>query len=96
MDELKTEIDDNVRPTSGIPAIWDRGRTGKELQDHHKFLAQGKNYWDELRSVLKVLFNQNRTDMTPNGEGWQYVIAFNLGYEKALKDVYKNIPRPKE
>lgn len=97
MTELETQVDQLVKDRGGIPTIWDRGKSGEALKEHHAWLRNGLNYWDELRTILRLLFNQNRgagSDFSnPN---WDYQQAYCLGYERALQDVYKTLPRPKE
>ena len=64
MKELNSEVTDLVANVGGIAQIWDRGKRGEDLKEHHQFLLQGMNYWNETREMLKVLFRQNRQKMT--------------------------------
>jgi hypothetical protein len=94
---VQSEIDSNLTDRGGIPTIWDRGRQAEDLKEHHSWLRNGMNYWDELRHVLRLLFNQNRGQASDfSRPNWAYEQAWLLGYEKALQDVYKYLPRPQE
>ena len=97
MTELDSQIEGLGPDRGGIPPIWDRGKVADALKEHHAWLRNGFNYWDELRHILRLLFNQNRVAGSDFSKPeWAYQQAYRLGYEKALQDVYKILPRPKE
>lgn len=93
---LETKIDDQPQTENGIPGIWHQIRGKQEASEFYQHLMNGMIYWNELRDVLKVMFRQNKQSEVDFSPGWEYAQAYRIGYEKALQDVYKTIPRPKE
>jgi len=94
---LEAEVDDLESPRGGIPAIWDKGLRGEELKAHHEWLTNGMNYWDEARNMLRSLFRTNRQKFADlDRPDYAASAAYAIGYERALQDVYKNLPRPRE
>ena len=97
MNELESSVEDLTATTNGIPMIWGNGRKGEELKEFYEYLKNGMNYWNELRNVLRKVFRENRTAQHNfDNSDWSHITAYRLGYERALQDVYKILPRPKE
>lgn len=96
--ELKTAVEDQTNGRGGIPTVWDRIREETVAhKDHTEHVHQGMNYWDMMRKVLRLMFNENNEKKTDFGTtAWEAHLAYRMGYERALQDVYKILPRPKE
>lgn len=83
--------------SKGIASSWLAGKSGKELEDHVEWLQHGTLYWNELRTQLQMLYNQTKAAESDfSSPNWAVSQAARVGYEKALQDVYKILPRPKE
>ena len=96
-EHLEAEVDDGLTSHGGIPMIWDRGRKGDDLKSHHDWLEAGMNYWDEMRETLRAMFRTNRQKFADlDRADFAASAAYSIGYERALQDVYKNLPRPRE
>jgi hypothetical protein len=94
---IDTSVEDLTTKSGNIYSVWDGGRKGDELATHFEWLRNGMNYWDELRGVLRRLYiarEQGSSDFSKSN--WAYEQAYLLGYQRALQEVHKILPRPKE
>lgn len=95
-DLLKEEMDvlmerDNV-PLVGL---WTKGATSDEERNEIATTLLNSGYqFDKLRSILKGMYReaQAREEKVSN-PNWRDTAAYELGYKKALRDVYRLLPK---
>jgi hypothetical protein len=86
-----------AREPEGIATIWLRGLDADKKKEVVELLLRSTVQFDLLRNALEELYRaaqQVEDDITsPN---WHLVAARQAGYKKALRDIHKLLPRPKE
>ena len=95
-DLLKEEMDVLMeRDNIPLVGLWTQGAdTDEERGEIARTLMNSGYQFDRLRNILKGMYReaQSREEKvsTPN---WRDTAAYELGYKKALRDVYRLLPK---
>lgn len=82
---------DNV----SLVSLWTKGaETDEERNEIASTLKNSGYQFDKLRDILRGMYReaQGRQEHVSN-PGWRDAVAYELGYKKALRDVYRLLPK---
>ena len=79
----------------GLTSLWTKDATDDEERVKIATTLKNSGYqFDKLRDILKGMYReaQKRQEHISN-PNWRDAAAYELGYKKALRDVYRLIPK---
>jgi hypothetical protein len=95
-DLLKEEMDVLMeRDNIPLVGLWTQGAdTDEERGEIARTLMNSGYQFDRLRNILKAMYReaQSREEKVSN-PNWRDTAAYELGYKKALRDVYRLLPK---
>ena len=94
--ELKDQ-DVFLKTRSGLDSAWVAGiKDEKEKKEFKEMLAHSGKVFGKLRTIIKEMYTQAQFKAerglmeSPN---WAENVAFQMGYQRALRDVYSRLPK---
>jgi hypothetical protein len=91
------EIELLLNRKTGLSSLWTQGVTGDEKEKRVQTLMNSGYQFDLLRDILESMYRKAALDAEQiDSPYWKDRAAFQLGYKKALRDIYHIIPQTKE
>lgn len=78
-----------------IMGIWLADAENEEQRREHAASLKGSSFqFDKLRRLLKMMYRSSQEQKEKiNQPNWKERVAYEMGYQKALRDVYRLVPK---
>jgi hypothetical protein len=88
------EIELLLEENGGLSGLWTRNLKGEEKEERVRTLMNSGYQFNLMKDILRSMYKKAALDSERvDGPMWQDRAAFELGYKKALRDVYAIIPK---
>lgn len=91
------ELDNLVPENKGMSSLWFKGLAEADKVKFVELLRHSGAQFDRLGSIIKGLYRTSRSrERDLSNPNWPHLAAKELGYQEALLDLYRILPKTKE